>query len=251
VVAVAPGAAPPDQPSPDGGLESLFEERVAAGPAPARIPAGPAPAEPRATTIDLSGGIVPLSSLGQPRPGAVPLRRIIGARASSGRMAARVRRVGKVGGWLAGTATVGAGLLALWVLLFSTISGGDVWLGRPVPKPAKQEQLVENSVTAPVTPAARATTRPPPAAKTVAPTARAGSAGPTSGHGGTGSGSGRNGADDPPGDDSGGTRVSTAPAGDDSGSSGSGSGGSGSSGSGSGSGSSGSGGGSGRGGSDD
>jgi hypothetical protein len=255
VVAVAPGAAAPaggpaDEPSRDGSLESLLEDRTVPVAAP-RGPARPVPSEARATTINLSGAVTPVSGLGQPRPGAVPLRRIIGARAASGRWPARARRVVKVGGWLTGTATVGAGLLALWVLLFSTISGGDVWLGRPVDKPVRQDQLLQQeSVNTPVKPA---TTSPPAAAKTAAPkatTAPKKAAPSPDRHGGSGStgatgstGSGRNGADDPPGDDSGGTRTrTTAPTGGggsgaDSGGSGSGSGGGSGGGSGSGSGS--------------
>ena len=59
-------------------------------------------------------------------------------------------------GWAAGwsaAATVGAGLLALWVLLFTTVSGGDVWLGRPL-APAGHDQPARQNAVDPASPAA-------------------------------------------------------------------------------------------------
>lgn len=245
MVAVAPGAAgPSDGPPADGTLDSLFEPRAGAdGSAPGRARTGPA--EARTTTIYLSGAAADPAP-GR-RPGAVRIRDIVGARPRSGRWPARARRTARFGTWAVGAATVGVGLLALWVLLFSTVSGGDVWLGHPLspaskdePNPPAQQNAVDPAGSG------AASVQPTP---TSVPTASAGShsagtpqrsAAATHG-GGSGSGSGttgRNGADDPPGDDSGGTRTQPttgATSGGGSGS-GSGSGGSGSSGGGSGNG---------------
>ncbi len=245
MVAVAPGAAAPsDGPSGDGSLESLFEGHGEAGEqagSTGRARSG-AP-EARTTTIDLSAAADPAPR----RRGVVPLRHIVGARPPSGRWQARARRSARIGGWLVGAATVSAGLLALWVLLFTTVSGGDVWLGRPL-SPAKHDENAtqQNSVpgapgvgslqptsTAPPKPSASAAT------KAATPSHTSGKSGSGSATAATGSGgSGRNGADDPPGDDAGGTR-STAPTttATSGGGSGPGSGGSGGSGGGSGSGS--------------
>jgi hypothetical protein len=218
VVAVAPGAAAPaDGPAERGSPDDTFGPRTAG-----------TPPEVRVTTINLSGD--PVASA---VPGTrVPLRHIVGARASSGRWLARGRRTMRVGGWLAGTATVGVGLFTLWVLLFSTISGGDVWLGRPLDKPASRNEQVQNAVDPPASSVA-----PTSAAPLSSAPASSGAPKPASGtsSGTSGSGSGRNGADDPPGDDAGGAGA-TAPAtgatsgggsGPSSGSGGSGSGGSG------------------------
>ena len=244
MVAVAPGAAaPPDGPSGDGSLESLFEGRGEAG---ARAgSAGTARSgapEARTTTIDLSTAADPVPR----RRGVVPLRHIVGARPPSGRWQARARRSVRIGGWVAAAATVSAGLVALWVLLFTTVSGGDVWLGRPL-TPTKHDENASQQGPAPASPGAgslRPTGSTPPKPSATAAT-KAATPSHTSGKSGGGSatapagsgGSGRNGADDPPGDDAGGTRTTatTAPT---SGGSGSGSGhGSGGSGSGSGGGS--------------
>jgi hypothetical protein len=222
VVAVAPGAsAPADGPAERGSLDDVFGPRTAGTPSEARV-----------TTINLSGDAVASAVPGT----RVPLRHIVGARASTGRWLVRGRRTMRVGGWLAGTATVGVGLFTLWVLLFSTISGGDVWLGRPLDKPASRNEQVQNAVDPPAGSAAPTSAAP----LSTAP-AGSGAAKPTSGKssGTSGSGSGRNGADDPPGDNAGGARA-TAPATGATPGSGSGSGsGSGGSGSGGGSGSSG------------
>jgi hypothetical protein len=230
VVAVAPGAsAPPDGPP----------EREPSTDAFAGRPPG-APSEARTTTIDLSGAAAAAPPPGGQRLGAVPLRHIVGARASDGRWLVRARRTVRVGGWLAGTAVVGTGLFTLWVLLFSTISGGDVLDGNPLPRhDGNTVSVQENGVTPPASTVAPTT----PAAKTSAPAAKTVPS-PTSGKGRTsatsGSGSGRNGADDPPGDDAGGARntAPTVPA-TGGGGSGRGSGSSGGGGSGSGGGSSG------------
>jgi hypothetical protein len=249
VVAVAPGAAAaPDGPSGDGTLESLFDgggdagERVrSAGRARSGAP------EARTTTIDLSAAADPVPR----RRGVVPIRHIVGARPPSGRWLARARRSVRVGVWVAAAATVAAGLLALWVLLFTTVSGGDVWLGRPL-APTRHDENATQPQNAGPGGAGTASVRPGPTAVPPKPSTAATKASnapvptDTSGKGGGGSstatsgsgGSGRNGADDPPVDDSGGTRstASTSGGGSGSGSSGSGSGsGSGSSGSGSGS----------------
>jgi hypothetical protein len=197
VVAVAPGAsAPADGPAERGSLDDMFGPRTAGTPPEARV-----------TTINLSGDAVASAEPGT----RVPLRHIVGARASTGRWLARGRRTMRVGGWLAGTATVGVGLFTLWVLLFSTISGGDVWLGRPLEKPASRDQQVQNAVDPPVSSVAPTSAAPPSTtpAGSGAPKPTSGKSSGTSGT--SGSGSGRNGADDPPGDDAGGARA-TAPA---------------------------------------
>jgi eukaryotic-like serine/threonine-protein kinase len=239
VVAVAPGTeAPADGPHEGRPPSGLFPS-----PAPPQGSVLPPELGARTTTIDLSGGLTSTAPLPRPHPGAVPLRKIVGARASSGRWSARARRTAHVGGWLTGTAVVGVGLFTLWVLLFSTISGGDVLDGNPLPKPARQD-----------TPAREAGVNPGPAT-TIAPTAGPSSIPPArsaaaSTHGGSGknatsgptsggtasSGSGRNGADDPPGDDAGGNRAAPTVTATSGGGSGSGSGSGGGSGSGSGSG---------------
>jgi hypothetical protein len=202
----------------------------------------------RTTTIDLSGGMAATAPLPRPHLGAVPLRKIVGARASSGRWSARARKAAHVGGWLTGTAVVGIGLFTLWVLLFTTISGGDVLNGNPLPKPAKQQAPARE---AGVNPAA-ATTVAPTAGPSVVPPAKSaeathGGSGrsvrPTSGGSASG-GSGRNGADRR-------TGASAAPEATAGGGSGSGSGGSGSGGGSGGGSGSGSGGGSGGHGADD
>jgi hypothetical protein len=236
VVAVAPS----DGPSDDGSLESLLEghgeagERAgSAGRARSGVP------EARTTTIDLSAAADPVPR----RRGVVPLRRIVGARPPSGRWQARARRSARIGGWLVGAATVSAGLVALWVLLFTSVSGGDVWLGRPLTPTRHDENATQqNSVpgvpgagslrpssTAPPKPSATAGT------KVVTPSSTSGTSGSGSGAATSGSGSGagsggsgRNGADDPAGDDSGGSRTTASTSGRGSGGgSGSGSGGSG------------------------
>jgi hypothetical protein len=202
--------------------------------------------EARTTTIDLSAAADPVPR----RRGVVPIRHIVGARPPSGRWLARARRSVRVGVWVAAAATVAAGLLALWVLLFTTVSGGDVWLGRPL-APTRHDENATQPQNAGPGAAGTASVRPSPTAVPPKPSTAATKAGnapvptDTSGKGGGSStatsatsgtsgsgGSGRNGADDPPGDDSGGT-SSTAPT--SGGGSGSGSSGSGSSGSGSGS----------------
>ena len=234
MVAVAPGAAAPsDGPSDGGSLESLFEGHGEAGErAGSTGRARSGTPEAQTTTIDLSAAADPA-----PRwRGVVPLRHIVGARPPSGRWQARARRSARIGGWLVGAATVSAGLLALWVLLFTTVSGGDVWLGRPL-SPAKHDENAtqQNSVpgapgagslqptgTAPPKPSASAATK---AATPSHTSAKSGSGSATAA---TGSGgSGRNGADDPPGDDAGGTRTTAPTATATSGGSGGGSGGSG------------------------
>ena len=245
MVAVAPGAAaPPDGPSGDGSLESLFEGRGEAGAragSAGRARSG-AP-EARTTTIDLSTAADPVLR----RRGVVPLRRIVGARPPSGRWQARARRSARIGGWVAAAATVSAGLVALWVLLFTTVSGGDVWLGRPL-TPTKHDENASQQGPAPASPGAgslRPTGSTPPKPSATAAT-KAATPSHTSGKSGGGSaaapagsgGSGRNGADDPPGDDAGGTRTTAATAPTAGGGSGSGHG-SGGSGGGSGSGGSG------------
>ena len=250
MVAVAPGAAaPPDGPSDGTSLESLFEGQGEAGErARSAGRARSGPPEAQTTTIDLSAAADPAPR----RRGVVPLRHLVGAPPPSGRWQARARRSARIGSWLVGAVTVGAGLVALWVLLFTTVSGGDVWLGRPL-APAKHDVNVtrQDSVpgapgagslqptsTAPPTPsagaAAKAATSSHPSGKTAG-----GSATTATGAGGPG----RNGADDPLGDNAGGTRT-TAPTTTATSGSGAGSG----SGSGSGSGGSGSGSGSGSGG---
>lgn len=245
MVAVAPGAAaPPDGPSGDGSLESLFEGRgeagARAGSAGRARSGGP---EARTTTIDLSTAADPVPR----RRGVVPLRRIVGARPPSGRWQARARRSARIGGWVAAAATVSAGLVALWVLLFTTVSGGDVWLGRPL-TPTKHDENASQQDPAPASPGAgslqpTASTPPKPSAtaatKAATPSHTSGKSGGGSATAPAGSGgSGRNGADDPPGDDAGGTRTTATTAPTSGGGSGSGSG-SGGSGSGSGSGGSG------------
>jgi hypothetical protein len=245
VVAVAPGAAAPsDGPSGDGSLESLFEGPEQGGTRTRSGRRGRSGAEARTTTIDLSAAADPAPR----RRGVVPLRRIVGARPPSGRWQARARRSVRVGAWVAAAATVGAGLVALWVLLFTTVSGGDVWLGRPL-TPTKHDENATQQGPAPGSPGAgplRPTSAAP--SKPAATAAKAATPSHTSGKGGSGSatastasgGSGRNGADDPAGDDAGGTRTTAATTGTTSGSGsghGSGGGGSGSGGSGSGSGS--------------
>jgi hypothetical protein len=192
------------------------------------------------------------------RRGVVPLRHIVGARPPTGRWRAHARRSARIGGWLVGAATVSAGLVALWVLLFTSVSGGDVWLGRPLAPSRHDENATQQnavpgapgagslrpSSTAPPKPSASAATK---ATSTVpSPTSgkgHGGSAATTTGSGGTGV-SGRNGADDPPTDDAGGSRATAPTTGTTSGS-GSGSGSSGGSGGTSGGSGSGSGGGSG------
>jgi hypothetical protein len=240
VVAVAPGAAaPPDGPSGDGSLDSLFEGRGEAGAraeSAGRARSG-AP-EARTTTIDLSTAADPVPR----RRGVVPLRHIVGARPPSGRWQARARRSVRIGGWVAAAATVSAGLVALWVLLFTTVSGGDVWLGRPL-TPTKHDENATQQDPAPAGPGAgslRPTGSTPPKPSATAAT-KAATPSHTSGKSGGGSatapagsigsgGSGRNGADDPPGDDAGGTGTTAPTSGGGSGSgSGHGSGGSGSS----------------------
>ena len=236
MVAVAPGAAaPPDGPSGDGSLESLFEGRgeagARAGSAGRARSGGP---EARTTTIDLSTAADPVPR----RRGVVPLRRIVGARPPSGRWQARARRSARIGGWVAAATTVSAGLVALWVLLFTTVSGGDVWLGRPL-APTKHDENASQQGPAPASPGAgslRPTGSTPPKPSGAAAT-KAATPSHTSGKSGGGSatapagsgGSGRNGADDPPGDDAGGTRTTatTAPTSGGGSGSGHGSGGSG------------------------
>jgi hypothetical protein len=240
VVAVAPGAAAPSNgPSDDGTLDSLFEgragvERRVGGEGRSRS-GGP---EARTTTIHLSGEPTPVDPLPGGRVGAVPLRHIVGARASDGRWQVRARRTARVGSWLVAAATVGAGLLALWVLLFTTVSGGDVWLGRPL-APAGHDQPARQNAVDPASPAAGSVrpspSSPPTPAAVATPTH---SSGKGSASGGTAtSGSGRNGADDPVSHTGSGSQASTPTAGATSGStehggtsggSGSGSGGSGS-----------------------
>ena len=151
MVAVAPGAAaPPDGPSGDGSLESLFEGRGEAGArAGSAGRARSGPPEARTTTIDLSTAADPVPR----RRGVVPLRRIVGARPPSGRWQARARRSARIGGWVAAAATVSAGLVALWVLLFTTVSGGDVWLGRPL-TPTKHDEHASQQGPAPASPGA-------------------------------------------------------------------------------------------------
>ena len=245
MVAVAPGAAaPPDGPSGDGSLESLFEGRGEAGArAGSAGRARSGPPEAQTTTIDLSTAADPVPR----RRGVVPLRRIVGARPPSGRWQARARRSARIGGWVAAAATVSAGLVALWVLLFTTVSGGDVWLGRPL-TPTKHDENASQQGPAPASPGAgslRPTGSTPPKPSGAAAT-KAATPSHTSGKSGSGSatapagsgGSGRNGADDPPGDDAGGTRTTATTAPTSGGGSGSGPG-SGGSGGGSGSGGSG------------
>lgn len=216
MVAVAPGAAAPsDGPSGDGSLESLFEGPEEPG---ARARSGRrarSGAEARTTTIDLSAAADPVPG----RRGVVSLRRIVGARPPSGRWQARARRSVRIGAWVAAAVTVGAGLVALWVLLFTTVSGGDVWLGRPL-TPTKHDENAGQQRPAPASPGAgplrpSSTAAPTPAAtaarKAATPShtsgkSRGGSATAVSGSGG----SGRNGADDPPGDDSGGGSGSSS-----------------------------------------
>ena len=150
MVAVAPGAAAPsDGPSGDGSLESLFEGPEEPG---ARARSGRkarSGAEVRTTTIDLSAAADPVPG----RRGVVPLRRIVGARPPSGRWQARARRSVRIGAWVAAAATVGAGLVALWVLLFTTVSGGDVWLGRPL-TPTKHDENAGQQRPVPASPGA-------------------------------------------------------------------------------------------------
>ena len=245
MVAVAPGAAaPPDGPSGDGSLESLFEGRGEAGArAGSAGRARSGPPEAQTTTIDLSTAADPVPR----RRGVVPLRRIVGARPPSGRWQARARRSARIGGWVAAAATVSAGLVALWVLLFTTVSGGDVWLGRPL-APTKHDENASQQGPAPASPGAgslRPTGSTPPKPSATAAT-KAATPSHTSGKSGSGSatapagsgGSGRNGADNPPGDDAGGTRTTATTAPTSGGGSGSGPG-SGGSGGGSGSGGSG------------
>jgi hypothetical protein len=236
VVAVAPGAAaPPDDPSGDGSLESLFEGHGEAGAragSAGRARSG-AP-EARTTTIDLSTAADPVPR----RRGVVPLRHIVGARPPSARWQARARRSVRVGGWVAAAATVSAGLAALWVLLFTAVSGGDVWLGRPL-TPTKHDENVTQQDPVPASPGAGSlrptgSTPPKPAAaaatKAATPSDPSGRSGGGSATATAGSGgSGRSGADDPPGDDAGGTLTTATTSGGGSGSgSGHGSGGSGS-----------------------
>ena len=249
MVAVAPGAAAPsDGASGDGSLDSLSQGEQAGTRARPGRKAGSGAEDPT-TTIDLSAAADPAPR----RRGVVPLRHIVGARPRSGRWQARARRSVRVGVWVAAAATVGAGLVALWVLLFTTVSGGDVWLGRPL-TPARHDENATRQGPAPGGPGADPL-RPTGAAKPSATVAsKAATPSHTSGKGSggsaTGSGSGvpgRNGADDPLGDVSGGTGTSAATTGATSGGSGGGSGSSGSGGGGSsgslgGSGSSGSGG---------
>ena len=144
MVAVAPGAAAPsDGSSGDGSLESLFEGPEQAGARARSVRKARSDAETRTTTIDLSTAADPVPG----RRGVVPLRRIVGARPGSGRWQARARRSVRIGAWVAAAAAVGAGLVALWVLLFTTVSGGDVWLGRPL-SPARHDENAtqQNSV---------------------------------------------------------------------------------------------------------
>jgi hypothetical protein len=245
VVAVAPGAAaPPDGPSGDGSLDSRFEGRGEAGARAGSAGSARSGApEARTTTIDLSTAADPVPR----RRGVVPLRRIVGARPPSGRWQARARRSARIGGWVAAATTVSAGLVALWVLLFTTVSGGDVWLGRPL-TPTKHDENASQQGPAPASPGAgslRPTGSTPPKPSATAAT-KAATPSHTSGKSGGGSatapagsgGSGRNGADDPPGDDAGGTRTTATTAPTSGGGSGSGPG-SGGSGGGSGSGGSG------------
>jgi hypothetical protein len=244
VVAVAPGAAgPTDGASRDGMLDSLFESGAGAGET-SRGRARTGPAEARTTTINLSGGAD--DPIPGRRPGAVPIRDIVGARPRTGRWTARARRSARVGGWAVGAATVGAGLLALWVLLFSSVSGGDVWLGHPLGPASKDEPARQNAVdpagsgaasvaprttaaakpTATSTPGAGPASRPsasrPSASRSSAEATHdgGGSTAPTSGGTAT---SGRNGADDPAGDDSGGHGGGSGSSGSGSGSGGDGS----------------------------
>ena len=243
MVAVAPGAAAPsDGPSGDGSLESLFEgpeEAGARGRSGRKARSG---VEARTTTIDLSAAADPAPR----RRGVVPLRHIVGARPRSGRWQARARRSVRIGAWVAAAATVGAGLVALWVLLFTTVSGGDVWLGRPLTPTKHDENATQQGPAAgssgagPLRPTGTAPAKPSAAAKATKAATPSHSSGKSTGGSATtagGSGvSGRNGADDPLGDDAGGTRTTAPTTGATSGSgSGHGSGGSGS-GSGSGSG---------------
>ena len=219
MVAVAPGAAASsDSPSSDGSLDSLFDgggkagERAgSAGRARLGTP------EALSTTIDLSAAADPAPG----RRGAVSLRHIVGARPPSGRWVAGARRSARIGGWLAGAITVSAGLVALWVLLFTTVSGGDVWLGRPL-APTKHDQNATQRNAVPGAPGAgslrpSSSASPQPSAsaaskaaasKAAAPSSTSGRSGGGSGTTGSGSGvSGRNGADDPPADDAGGSRT--------------------------------------------
>jgi len=219
VVAVAPGAAASsDSPSSDGSLDSLFDGGGKAGERAgsagrARLGA----AEALSTTIDLSAAADPAPG----RQGAVSLRHIVGARPPSGRWVAGARRSARIGGWLAGAITVSAGLVALWVLLFTTVSGGDVWLGRPL-APTKHDQNATQRNAVPgapgagsVRPSSSASPQPSASAaskaaasKAAAPSSTSGRSGGSSGTTGSGSGvSGRNGADDPPADDAGGSRT--------------------------------------------
>jgi len=219
VVAVAPGAAASsDSPSSDGSLDSLFDGGGKAGERAgsagrARLGA----AEALSTTIDLSAAADPAPG----RQGAVSLRHIVGARPPSGRWVAGARRSARIGGWLAGAITVSAGLVALWVLLFTTVSGGDVWLGRPL-APTKHDQNATQRNAVPgapgagsVRPSSSASPQPSASAaskaaasKAAAPSSTSGRSGGGSGTTGSGSGvSGRNGADDPPADDAGGSRT--------------------------------------------
>jgi hypothetical protein len=242
VVAVAPGAAgPTDGPPDDGTLDSLFEPRAGAvDPPEDRARTGPA--EARTTTINLSGADDPAPGR---RPGAVPIRDIVGSRPRARRWPGRARRTARIGGWTVGAATVGAGLLALWVLLFSTVSGGDVWLGHPLSPASKDEPARQNAVDPAGSGAASVKPTPtaaPPKPTATHPVGSAGSAGaPRSSaeathHGGGSSAaagggtatSGRNGAGTAPepGDDSGGHGGSGS-SGGGSGSSGGGSGSSG------------------------
>lgn len=236
MVAVAPGAeAPADGPyegRPPSELGGLFS--------PSPGSAVPPELGARTTTIDLSGGMTATAPLPRPHLGAVPLRKIVGARASTGRWPARARKAAHVGGWLTGTAVVGIGLFTLWVLLFSTISGGDVLDGNPLPKPAKQDAPAREAGVNP----APATSVAPTAGPSVVPPAKSAeathggsgrSATPTSG-GSASSGSGRNGAGDKTGT-SAPTVKATSGGGSGSGGSGSGGGSGGGSGSGSGGGS--------------
>jgi hypothetical protein len=246
-----------DGPPVAGTLESLIEGPSGAGErgvSPGRARTGPA--EARTTTIHLSGAVTPADPVPGRRPGAVPIRDIVGARPRSGRWPARARRTARVGSWLVAAATVSAGLFALWLLLFSTVSGGDVWLGHPL-SPAKQDQPARQNAVDPAGSGAASagpgTAPPKPSAAAASPAAATPkpSAGASSGHGGSGSGSatasggtptsggtgtsggtstsGGSGADDPAGDDSGGTSGSGSGSGSSGGSgSGSGSGGHGS-----------------------
>lgn len=194
-----------------------------------------APDVPGRTVIDLSA-LPPDRSRSRP----VPIRYIVGASPSTGRWAVAARGALRTTGWVAGIAAVGAGLVVLWLLLFSGLGGGDVWSGRPLPGPGGLPVPAERGFDLP--PTATATGSRPPASPSPAtghgsdrgPGSRAAGSSGSSGSGSSGSGgSARSGGSDDSGSGSGSSGSGSGGSGrsggsDDSGSRSSGSGSSGS-----------------------